>query len=321
MSQRNLIFQDCHPELSDLRDEVRMGLSARPKRLPCHLLYDEEGSRLFEAICESEEYYLTRTEVDLLERFGGEMADCLGPSPHVLEFGCGNLQKARLLLGHLKGRVTYTPIDISRRFLLQSASELARALPQVTVRAVCADFMKPLPPFPAAGGGRRVLFFPGSTIGNFEPSEAVRLLQRAGRLLGPEGGLLIGVDLKKDPEVLHRAYNDAGGVTARFELNVLRRLNRELGTDFDLEGFEYLGFYDEKKGRIEMYLVSRRDQEVRLGDASVRLHRDERIHTESSYKYHLAEFEGLARDAGFRRVSAWLDERRWFSVQYFERLP
>ncbi len=313
-------FHDLHPEPAAFRAEVTAGLRQSRKMIPAKFFYDKRGSELFDEICGLEEYYPTRTEVGLLERHAAEMAECIGAGTVLVEFGSGSSVKIRLLLDRLPDLAAYVPIDISKEHLLVSANELVREFPALRVEAVCADYTRPLdlPDFdPELNGKRRCVFFPGSTIGNFEPAEAEVFLRQAAELAGPGGGLLIGVDLKKDPAVLHAAYNDARGVTAEFNLNLLARINQEAGGNFDLAAFSHRAFYDPDAGRIEMHLVSEREQTVRIGDEPFGFAAGETIHTENSYKYDVAEFRALAERGGFRSRAVWTDDRNWFSLQYF----
>jgi L-histidine Nalpha-methyltransferase len=294
------------------------GLSRPKKRLPCKYFYDERGSRLFDEICQLPEYYPTRAELAILRQYAGEMAAYFGPRCGLIEYGSGSGLKTRLLLARLIDGVYY-PVDISREHLLASARRLAGEFPGVELEPVCADFTRPFD-LPAARREvrRRVVYFSGSTIGNFAPRQARSLLRRIARLVGPGGGLLIGVDLKKDRSVLEPAYDDAAGVTAAFNLNLLVRANRELGADFDLGGFRHLAFYNERHGRIEMHLVSQREQAVRVGGALFRFAAGETIRTEYSYKFGVEQFAGLTRSAGLDVREVWRDPDGLFSVQYAE---
>jgi dimethylhistidine N-methyltransferase len=299
-----------------LRDVLR-GLTRPHKELPCKYFYDERGARLFEQICDLPEYYLTRCELAILARHAGDMARLLGPRCVLVEYGSGAGRKTRLLLDRLADAAAYVPVDISREQLLRSAGQLARRYPALEVVPLCADFTRPftLPPLrhPAQ---RRAVYFSGSTIGNFGPAEATALLGRIARLCGPGGGLLIGVDLKKEARLLEPAYDDRQGVTAAFNLNLLARINRDLGADFDLERFEHRAFYDARHGRIEMHLVSRQAQVVHVGGTPVRFAAGETIRTEYSYKYSREEFARLAQAAGMEVRQVWTDEQGLFSVQY-----
>ena len=304
------------PDPEFLRD-VLEGLGRPEKALPCKYFYDARGAELFEQICTLDEYYLTRCELAILERHAGAMARAIGPGCALIEYGSGSGRKTRLLLDALPDPVAYVPVDLSAEQLRESARQLARDYPHLEVVPVCADFARPFPlprlrPAPA----RRVVYFSGSTIGNFGPPEATALLADIARLVGPGGGLLIAVDLHKDRSLLEPAYDDARGVTAAFNLNLLVRINRELGADFRPERFRHHAFYNEGRGRVEMHLVSLADQAVHVGGQAFAFRAGETICTEYSYKYSLEEFAGLANAAGLRRERVWTDERGLFSVQY-----
>lgn len=305
-----------------LVQDVLQGLSSTPKRLSPTYFYDERGSQLFDRICELPEYYLTRTETSILEARAQDIAACVGPGALLVELGSGASTKTRILLDRLPDLAAYVPVDISHSHLMAAAQQIATAYPAVEVLPVCADFTQPfaLPasPHPAS---RVVVFFPGSTIGNFDPPAAIDLLGVIGRIAGPSGGLLIGFDLAKDRAVLERAYNDAAGVTAAFNLNILRRLNRELGTDFELEHFRHEAVWVPEASRIEMHLVSTREQCVTLGDCVIRFAAGERLVTEHSHKYTRDFFGAHANAADWTALRTWTDERDYFCVQYLERSP
>jgi dimethylhistidine N-methyltransferase len=294
------------------------GMRRTPKSVPCKYFYDARGSLLFDEICELPEYYQTRTETALLRDYAAEIAACMGPRVELVEFGAGALKKVRMLIDALDAPTAYMPIDISGDYLAGVCAELESDYPHLLLRPVVGDFAHPfvLPP-PARGAGRRVGFFPGSTIGNFREDEAVAFLSRAALLL-KGGGLLIGVDLVKDPAILHAAYNDEAGVTARFNKNLLVRANRELGASFDLDAFAHYALYDPIARRIEMYLVSLAEQRVRIGEDEVRFAAGEAVHTEDSHKYTLDTFGALAHAAGFQRSRAWTDPERKFAVLWLE---
>ncbi|QKT03725.1 L-histidine N(alpha)-methyltransferase [Ectothiorhodospiraceae bacterium 2226] len=310
-------FYNHRPAPARLEQEVLAGLAARSKAIPPKFFYDARGSALFDAICEQPEYYPTRTEIAILRRHAGEMAGLMGPNALLIELGSGSSQKVRLLLEALQP-AAYMPLDISEQHLLRAAHALAEDYPWLEVHAACVDYSSSLTLPPCPPGARRVAFFPGSSLGNFEPDQAQAFLKRVADAVRPDGGLLIGIDLKKDARVLDRAYNDAEGVTAAFNLNLLARINRELGADFDLDGFEHCAFYNAARGRVEMHLVSRRDQQVRMAGRTVRFAAGEHIHTENSYKYSVAEFQALARGAGFAPVQVWTDPQGLFSVHYLQ---
>jgi len=315
MRLRPVRFHDDHPSPATMQEEVLQGLASRPKRIAPKFFYDERGSRLFDAICELPEYYLTRTEMGILESCTREVARLAGADCTLIELGSGASKKIRLLLEALRPR-HYLGIDISREFLRESVQRLAHDYPWLEVHAACADFAQDFDLPDPAGSGRRLVFFPGSTIGNFDPHEALAFLQRVRRLVQPDGALVIGVDLKKDPTVLHAAYNDGQGITAAFNLNLLERLRTELGAELDPKTFRHRAFYDATHGRIEMHLVSRRAQEIRVLGRRFQFEPGESIHTENSYKYSVAEFHALARRAGLQPRQVWLDAAHLFSVHY-----
>jgi dimethylhistidine N-methyltransferase len=311
-------FHDLAPGEESFRDAVLNGLGRTHKAIPCKFFYDARGSWLFEEICRLPEYYPTRTEIAILEENSGDIAAQMGPHCRLIEFGSGASQKVRILLRALERPAAYVPVDISREHLRDAAISLAEDFPSVPVIAVCADYTRPfpLPPLPGASG-KRVGFFPGSTIGNFEPDAAVSFLVNYARILGSGGEMLIGVDLKKDPEILDAAYNDRAGVTAAFNLNLLERINRELDGDLDIDHFEHVAFYNEAEGRVEIYIRSLADQQARIAGTRIRFEEGELIHTEYSYKYSVGEFRALAAQAGFRPVDTWTDPAELFSVHYF----
>jgi len=306
-------FYDLHPAPADFRAEVLSGLARSSKRLSPKFFYDRRGSQLFDAITELPEYYPTRTEIGILKKHGETIADFLGEDCLLLELGSGSSKKIRVLLDALKP-AAYMPMDISREHLLGSAQALVADYPALEVHAACADFAADfeLPYCPEHLS--RAAFFPGSSIGNFEPAQARELLQRVADYLGEGGKLLIGVDLKKDAGVLHAAYNDEQQVTAAFNLNLLQRINRELGADFDLQAFSHDAFYNASEGRVEMHLVSRSEQTVTVAGESFDFDEGETIHTESSYKYDVEEFLSLAERAGFVSEQVWTDDQQLFSV-------
>lgn len=300
-----------------IRDEVLRGLSLPQKELPPKLFYDEQGSRLFDQITELEEYYPTRTELAITRTYAGEMAELIGSDSLLVEYGSGSSVKTRILLDHLPDLACYMPVDISEAHLHSSAAALAAVYPHLNIRPVCADYTAPfLLPALSPAPRRTVVYFPGSTIGNLHDDEAVRLLRQMAGLVGADGGLLIGADLQKDRGVLERAYNDAAGVTAAFNLNILARLNRELGATFRLAHFEHRAFYNEAHHRIEMHLVSTQAQTVLVDGMLIHFAAGETIHTECSYKYSLESFAAMAAQAGLRVCQVWTDPQAWFSVQY-----
>ena len=310
---------DLAPRPPDFRSEVLEGLSRPRKSLPPKFFYDAEGCRLFEAICDLPEYYLTRAEIEILTRHAGSIAATLGPDVALIELGSGNSRKIRLLLDVLRPRI-YLAVDIARDHLLRSASSLAEDHPWLEVHAVSVDYSQPFILAPLPKCTREVVFFPGSSIGNFEPAAAVALLRNIAGLVGDGGGLLIGFDLKKDPAVLNRAYNDSRGLTAAFNLNILRRINRELKAGFDLQRFRHRAFFNEDHGRVEMHLVSVMRQSVPVAGKTFAFEVSESIHTENSYKYSIEEFRALSAAAGFEVVQSWFDAERLFCLQFLARV-
>jgi dimethylhistidine N-methyltransferase len=292
--------------------DVLAGLSAKPKRLPPKYFYDAAGSALFERITQLPEYYPTRCELELLREDAPAIASLFPPSCALIEFGAGSSRKARILLGAAATVEAYVPVDISGDFLHQDTALLRRDFPRLAVHPVVADFTQgfaipaPIAMLPRVG------FFPGSTIGNFEPHEAAKFLRHAGAILGPGAVLVIGVDLVKDTKILCPAYNDVEGVTAKFNLNLLARINRELGADFNLATFEHHAFYNREQNRIEMHLASTKRQKVRVNGTAITFRAGETIHTENSYKYTPASFEALARGSGWSPLQVWSDG--YFSV-------
>ena len=318
-SRTEFQFYDFHPDAENLRADVLSGLARPQKSLAPKYFYDARGSELFEAICALPEYYPTRIELAMMQDSAGDMARRLGPQSLLIEYGAGSGRKTRVLIEAL-APAAYMAIDISRTALRQCAAELAAAYPAVRVAAVCADYTRPLQlPEMETGARRRVIYFPGSTIGNFTRAEALVFLRYAHAIAGPGGAMLVGVDLKKDPARLHAAYNDAQGVTAAFNLNLLTRINRELGGDFAVSAFEHHAFYDTDEGRIEMHLRSLREQNVNVAGQTFHFRAGETIHTENSCKYAVAEFQQLARDAGFTAAFCWTDAGQLFSIHYLER--
>lgn len=312
---------DLSPELERMRRDVLEALSRRPQReLPTQYLYDARGSALFDQICELPEYYPTRTELSIMQRHAAAMAEGIGARALVVEYGSGSSVKTQRLLERLREPAGCVLVDISREHLLRSAAALAARFPHVEVLPVCADFTAPFDvPSPRRPPARTVVYFPGSTIGNFLPDHATRLLRQMADQVGPGGGLLIGTDLRKDPAVLEAAYNDAQGVTAAFNENLLRRINRELQATFDLAAFEHRAIYDEALGRIEMLLVSRVAQDVRVAGRRFALAAGETIRTEYSHKYSIDGFHRMAVAAGFAPEAVWTDDRSWFAVHLLRR--
>jgi dimethylhistidine N-methyltransferase len=311
---------DRRPPVNDLLEVAQRGLALKPKRLPSWLFYDERGSALFDEICEQPEYYLTRCEIALMEQHAQGIADTLGSEVRLVEYGSGNARKTGMLLQHLHAPVAYVPVELSAEPLRRSVERLAIEFPHLPLQPLCADFSKPLRlPIPPRAPRRTVVYFPGSTIGNFENREAAVLLRKMRNEMGDAGGILIGVDLKKDPAIIEAAYNDRAGITAEFTLNMLRRLNRDIGSNFKLSAFAHRAHYNPMAGRIETHLVSSCEQIVKVGRMNVSFHADEAIQVEYSCKYSLEDFAALAARAGLAVQQVWTDPERMFSVQYLVR--
>ena len=306
-----------------LRDEVLAGLAARPRRLHCKLFYDLEGSRLFEEICAQPEYYLTRSEIDILTRHGDDIAGALGENVTLVELGSGSSTKTRLLLDALDAPAAYVPVDISAEFLDESAASLRAAYPRLRIVPVAADFTAAMPAVDELDvpAERVVTFFSGSSIGNFEPSAASELMAAAAEIGGADGRLLIAADLRKEGHVLEAAYDDAAGITAAFNLNILARLNRDLAADFDVDGFHHRAVWNADASRIEMHIVSRRPQRVRLGDAALDFGEGEVIVSEHCYKYTVDGFAEMGRSVGLDREALWLDADGRYSLHLFRQAP
>ncbi len=318
-AKKPITLIDYHPPNGDIRQEVLDGLAQPQKRLSPKWFYDEEGSRLFDQITRLPEYYPTRTELGILHTHIAEMASMIGSCVAIVEFGAGSSVKIRILLDILETPAAFIPVDISGEHLLDAARQLAIDYPDLEILPVCADFTQPFDlPVPVAAVNRNLVFFPGSTIGNFSLEQARQLLKVMAIEAGAGGGLLIGVDLKKDRAMLESAYNDDASVTADFNLNLLVRLNREIGADFDLGQFTHRAIYSEDKGRIEMHLVSEKDQSVNIDGQLIEFLAGEHILTECSHKYELQEFADLAGEAGFNIRKVWTDPEQMFSVQYLE---
>jgi len=306
---------------STLLKEVLTGLSKSQKSLPAKLLYDKRGSEIFEKICLLKEYYPTRAETEILKNHAREIARLTGPEALIIEPGSGAGDKIRFLLPHLVRPKAYVPIEISKDILTRMTKELREEFPKIKLVPVCGDFHQDfvIPYSLESVKGKKVVFFPGSTIGNFTPHEAIAFLKRVSALIGKNGGLIVGVDLKKDPNILRLAYNDLHGVTADFNMNLLERLNRDASACFDLENFEHKAIYDEKEGRVEMHLVSKVSQLVKINESVFRFREGESIHTESSYKYAEEEFIALSEKAKLTIKKTWKDSQNLFCVYYFEK--
>jgi len=309
---------DAAPAKLSFLEETIGGLSQSHRTLPCKFFYDERGAQLFQKICELPEYYITRTELTILRLHAAEIASRLGSGIELIGLGTGAGTKTRILLEELHEPAVYVPIDISKEQLQKSTVRFRQTFPRLEILPVCADYLEPFElPLPRRPSSRSVVYFPGSTIGNFEPAAAIEFLRRLIELAGDGGGLLIGVDLQKDRHVIEAAYNDSAGVTAEFNLNLLARTNRELGADFDLLRWRHRAIYNSSAGRVEMYLISQADQSVHIEDRQFHFQRGERILTEYSYKHTPEGFAALARQAGFEFEKMWTDEARLFGVFYF----
>ncbi|MFQ5489206.1 MAG: L-histidine N(alpha)-methyltransferase [Phycisphaerae bacterium] len=315
--QVQVVVQDLAPDRETFLRDVLAGLGQPRKRLSSKYLYDQRGSQLFERICELDEYYLTRTELAIMEQHLDEMTACLGAGCLLIEFGSGSSTKTRMLLDHLEDPAGYVPMDISGDHLAETAAELVDQYPDVEILPVCADFTQPfVVPAPRLRVRRKAVYFPGSTIGNLDPHRAKALLDNIVDLTGRGGALLIGVDLKKDTAILEPAYNDAEGVTAEFNLNLLERINGELGADFDVEAFDHHAFYNEYTGAVESHLVSQVNQTVHINGTAFAFKRNESIHTENSFKFSLDQFAAIAEQVGLSVRKVWTDDDDLFSVQY-----
>ena len=305
-------------ESSDFVADVVAGLSSNPRALPCKYFYDERGAALFQKICELPEYYITRTEIDILDRNRAEIASQLGPNIQLIGLGTGAGTKTRILIEALTNPAVYVPVDISETQLRESTALFRKIFPELEILPVCADYLQPVVlPQALHKAARNIVYFPGSTIGNFGPDEAIEFLRRAANVCRENGGLLLGVDLKKDAGVIEAAYNDSAGITARFNLNLLERVNRDLGADFDIDQWQHRAIYNSNAGRIEMYLISEVDQFVHVAEHKFHFRRGEKITTEYSYKYAPEEFAALAGKAGFEFAHMWSDDARLFGVFYF----
>lgn len=311
-----ILLHDLHPSVEDIRADVLAGLARRPKRLPSKYFYDARGSQLFERICDLPEYYLTRAELALMRSHAAAIAATLGPRVLVLEYGSGSATKTSLLLEHLSDAVAYVPVEISRSALRASLERLSGQFPHIEMLPVCADFTQPITlPEPARAQARTVIYFPGSTIGNFDTDAAVRLLGHMRQEMGPSGAALIGVDLAKSPEIIEPAYNDVAGLTAEFTLNLLQRLNRELQADFKLGAFRHRARYHPERERIETYIVSRTEQDVSVAGHRFHFMAGEAMLVELSCKYSPESFARMAARAGLRVTHVWTDPQRLFSLQ------
>ena len=319
LARTALPVEPACPEATAFAADVIAGLTAMPKRLPPKYFYDVAGSELFERITTLPEYYPTRCEVEILREHAADIAAFLPKGAALIEFGSGASVKTRIVLGAANGLAAYVPVDISADFLERQAAELRTEYPGVAMLPVAADFSKPFELPIAIQGMPRAGFFPGSTIGNLEPHEACAFMRQSAETLGPDALFIVGVDLVKDQRVLQKAYNDKQGVTAKFNLNLLTRINRELGANFSVSAFEHHAFYNREKSRIEMHLASMKRQKVRLCGETVDFRAGETIHTENSYKYSIESFGAMARGSGWTPVAVWTDAGKCFSVHVLRR--
>lgn len=314
-SAAQLSWTDNEPRLSSFLSDVLDGFAATPRRVPAKYFYDAAGSELFERITTLPEYYLTRTEIGILRTNARAIIEaCGGDGFALVEFGSGSSTKVRILFDAMRSRDCYVPVDISPELLRVSAEELTREYPDLRVAAVCADYTQPFD-MPDCHAERKVIFFPGSTIGNMEPDEARGFIANAAQRISPGDSMIVGFDLKKDPAILNAAYNDAAGVTAEFNRNLLARMNRELDADFDLSRFEHHAFYDEAHGRVEMHLRSLVAQRVTIAGRWFAFREGELLHTENSYKYSRSDMESIIEGTGFEAAECWTDDEQLFCVQ------
>lgn len=317
-----VLFLNSGPSHQQVLHEVLHGLSRAQKSIPPKYLYDQRGSEIFEQICRLKEYYPTRAEKEILKTYANEMAGLLGDDALIIEPGSGSGEKIRYLIPHLLRPQGYVPVEISSEILWRMTQELNEEFPDLSVGPICADFTQSMdfPLITDSGLGKKVIFFPGSTIGNFTPCEAKDLLAKFRDVMQGEGGLLIGVDMKKDPAILKLAYDDPQGVTANFNLNLLERLNREISANFVPDNFYHEALYNPAEGRVEMHLRSKISQLVRVNQSVFRFQQGESIHTENSYKYSLEEFCELAAQVGFCIKKCWKDSNELFCMYYFEKV-
>lgn len=311
----NVVFQDQKPALMESRAELLAGLQMDQKRVNPKYFYDERGSELFEQITQQQEYYPTRTEMAILAEYATEIAEHCGDDCVLIEPGSGNSEKVRLLLDSVQP-AAYVPVDISAEFLYESAVRLGREFPWLNIHAICADFSEQWQDRTELPDGRRIVFYPGSTIGNMEPQAAQIFLSDLRQWIGSDGGILIGVDLHKSETLLNAAYNDASGVTAEFNLNILSSVNELLDGDFSEDAFSHHAFYNTELKRIEMHLVSKESQTVKVNGSKIEFDKGETLHTENSYKYSLQDFSALSDAAGLVLEKSWLDKNELFSVHY-----
>jgi dimethylhistidine N-methyltransferase len=313
----NFQFHDYQPVFEDLHTSVVKGLQQSPKQLHPKFFYNEEGSQIFDRICEQPEYYVPTVEHSICETYAADMIACLGDDCHIIEPGAGSSKKIRFLLDRMQPAM-YVPMDISAEHLRASAQKLADDYPHLPIHAVCVDHTKPYELPAEIPVHKRVFFYPGSSLGNFDPEDAIRFLHDIREKAGADGSLLIGIDTKKSVEVLNSAYNDAAGITAAFNLNLLKRIQNELDSEVDVDSFHHHAFYNERQGRIEMHLYSNKEQTLRVNGSTFRFMQGESIHTENSYKYTVDEFKALAWEAGWHSDKVWQDGRKYFSVHFLK---
>ncbi|TWT60995.1 L-histidine N(alpha)-methyltransferase [Rubinisphaera italica] len=315
MTDYNTITLQDSAETTEFYADVISGLNSKPKTLPSKYFYDEQGSMLFDQICDLDEYYITRTESQIMDRYAHDMARTLGEKIALIELGSGSSRKTRLLLEEVAESTVYMPVDISREHLFKSAEQLAFDFPDLSIKPIHADFTQPIKlDNQIEDDYRKVVYFPGSTIGNFEPEQAVQLLSNISNLVDPDGGLLIGYDLIKDLNILEDAYNDSAGVTAAFNKNLLHRINQELDGNFDLDAFEHQAIFNPEEHRIEMHLISLKKQSVNIGESTFHFEKQESICTEYSHKYSMDSFREMALKAGFHEDRCWTDPNQYFAV-------
>ncbi|WP_100407993.1 L-histidine N(alpha)-methyltransferase [Bacillus solitudinis] len=320
MTKTAIDILDLNPLLSSFKEEVLMGLSQNQKQLHPKLFYDVKGSRLFNQITTLPEYYLTRVEKEILATYHSDISSFIGNDASLIELGCGSEEKIQLILETLQQSKCYIPIDISEEALENTVEKLMDTNPLLEVQAIRADYTQALSFLSREQGKKKVILFLGSTLGNFEVGDRNYFLQQLATYLNPGDGLMIGIDLKKSPTILEAAYNDAAGVTASFNKNLLHRINRELGANFQVEQFEHRALFNEEESRIEMHLVSKINQDVLIGEESFSFSAEETIHTENSYKFDLEDFQLTLKKAGLHFSKAWIDPQSYFAVTYIEPL-
>ncbi len=318
-SDNSRVNGSLNPAQKQFLSEVKQGLRKRQKALPCKYFYDQTGSELFEEICDLDEYYITRTELALLQSIEIELAELIGKNSVIIEPGAGAGIKIRRLLNALDSPLTYVPMDISEDFLFYSADIIQKQFPEIEILPIQGDFTQPVKWLGTEQHSNRVVFFPGSTIGNFEKQEAIEFLHNMNELIGDSGSLIVGADLLKEKEILEAAYDDKKGVTAKFNKNLLARINQELNGNFELKHFTHEARLNNEQQRIEMHLVSNRQQTVTIDDETFKFSNGESIHTENSHKYSVQSFAKIAKEAGLKTVKTWTDKDKLFSIHYLVR--